>query len=408
MLVEDTKKYFDECNVALVDKFVPFFCSSIGCHLANMENKKREFYIRQGSVQDLRMHIFFVAPPGFSKTLMLKSFLGNSNERSSNYNYEDDEYDSFNSTIDLTDKSVLSRSPVGTAFEGVMNEASYVGTIKQDGNDVKIIKGAAFQHRYSILGVDEFSVLSDTMSLSYGKNLDKALLTTLDDGYVKKRLSLGSIQYTTQLTLWSGSQPMRFDLSSGIGRRFFFIYFIPTKKEEEMIKDMSRRENQKLPSEKILRKISDDIELMKANISKIKNISFDESVYDILDKFDVPHFEEELFRRLAIGYKLASTENIDKNLVISMDDELKSLFKKEANWRKEIKKGPEVSQVIRILEDRGIMRISDLKTKLTDFGLSYKQATKALSDLRNAGVIKKETDNTSNKPVNYVRLTDLA
>lgn len=399
MLIDSIKRYFNECNVALVDKFVPFYCSSIACHIANLENRRREFYIRQGKVQNLRLHIFFVAPPGFSKSLMLRGLLGDKQNK-----------DCDDVTQMGNDYSALSRTDINTAFEGLLTEASYVGSIKQQHNDKMIVKGAAWEHRNSILGVDEFSVLTDTMSLSYGKSLDKALLTSLDEGYLKKRLSMGKIQYITQLTLWSGSQPMRFDLSSGIGRRLLFIYFIPTQEDEKRIKSMSRKEDISLPGRWLLNQIADDVELMKANISKIRDIKFHDNVYEVLDKFNIPHFEENLFRRLALGYHLSKHEDIDEDLVVTMDDELKEMFEKEARWRKEIKKGPEVSQVIRILEDRGLIKLSTLKEKLTDFGLSYKQATRAIRELKNSGIIEsvKHNVDSTGKTKRFVKLSDIA
>lgn len=381
MLMDSVKKYFKETNVALVEKFVPYYCSSIACHLANLENKEREFFIRQGSVSDLRLHIFFVAPPGFSKSLILKKFLKGS-------------------------YSALGKSEIGVGFEGLMTEASYTGTVE----DGKKIKGAAWEHRKSILGVDEFSVLTDTMKMEYGKSLDKALLTSLDDGLLTKRLRGGKVTYETNLTLWCGSQPLRFDLSSGLGRRFFFIYFIPTKKEEAKIKTMNRKDNQSLPNPITLNQIAEDIELLRANISKIKSISISEDIYELLDELKIPHYEEVIYNRMAIGYTLASNYNINPHLTVPLTDKLEDMIIKEASWRSEIKKGPEISQVVNILEDRGVMQLTDLKDKLTNFGLSYKQATRALSELNSSGVIRISKDKSMGNRSNsrMVTLSDVA
>lgn len=366
--MDSVKKYFEETNVALVDKFVPFYCSSVACHLANLENKEREFYIRQGSVSDLRLHIFFVAPPGFSKSLILKKFLKGT-------------------------YSAMGKSNIEVGFEGLMTEASYTGTVE----DGKKIRGAAWDHRKSILGVDEFSVLTDTMKMEYGKSLDKALLTSLDDGLLTKRLRGGKVSYETNLSLWCGSQPLRFDLSSGLGRRFFFIYFIPTKKEEEKIKNMNRKDNQSLPNPATLNQIAEDVELLQANISKIESITISDEIYDLLDKLKTPHYEEVIYNRMSIGYTLATTHSVNTHLTIQLTDELEDMIRKEASWREEIKKGPEISQVVNILEDRGIMKLTNLKNKLTNFGLSYKQATRALSELNSSGVIRITKDSSSGK-----------
>lgn len=396
MLVEDAKKLFEESNIAVIDRFLPYFCSSIACHLLNLENKEREFYIKQGNVEDFRLHMFFVAPPGYSKSLMLRTLLGRGNKDENEVNDKEDDY-----SLKYTDKNVdedfsaLSRAEVETNFEQKMNESSYVGSIIQRGDTGVPKKGAAFQHRKSILGISEFSVLTDSMKSQHGRTLDKALLESLEDGCLMKRLRLGKISYITNLTLWSCSQPLRFDLSQGLGRRFFFIYFIPSKEDENKIRQMARRDDKSYPNTSTLDDIAEDIELIKANVSKIENITFSDKIYEVLDEFEPPHYEENLFRKLAIGYNLATRDHIQRDFMVCMNDELEELFRNEVRWRREIKKGPDVSQVMRILRDRGVMEVSDLKEKLTDFGLSFKQATKALRELKSADIIKQEKEETS-------------
>ncbi|MFW6121058.1 MAG: hypothetical protein ACOC80_09205, partial [Petrotogales bacterium] len=66
-------------------------------------------------------------------------------------------------------------------------------------------------------------------------------------------------------------------------------------------------------------------------------------------------------------------------------------------WRQAVKRGPEVSQVVQLLKDRGPMLISKLKDKLTDFGMSYKQATETIRELHRAGIVDIVTDKTKKR-----------
>lgn len=414
MLIEDGIKYFDESNIALGEKFVPYYCSSIACHLGNLENQKREFYIRQGERVNMRLHMFFVAPPGFSKSLFLRRILGNTKNRSSNNNMSNKNTGLGSEIRESNEKDyyhMLAKADIDTGFEGSMNEASYVGTVRENGGNYELVYGAAYEHKRSVLGIDEFSVLSDTMKQSYGKTLDEALLTSLESGYLKKRLRNGKLNYITHLTLWSNSQPMRFDISSGIGRRFFFIYFIPTKEEEQLIRSMARKDEDSYASDKTLEDISDDIEIMRANLSKLKSVSFDDELYNLFDKNNLVHFEENIFKKLAFGYFMADNVDMDRDVNVCYTGDMKKYIEKGIKWRKEIKKGPEVTQVIRILNDRGpIMNVVDIKEKLVDFGLNYKQATRAIRELISSGIVQKETRKSAKtgKEKTVIKLSEIA
>lgn len=353
--------------------------------------------------------MFFIAPPGFSKSLFLRRILGDSDEKEKNEQKYTGVGERIRSDNEKDKYYMLSKADVPTSMESAMNEASYVGTIREDGHNQEVVYGAAYEHRKSILGIDEFSVLSDTMQQSYGKTLDEALLTSLDSGYLKKRLRSGKINYITHLTLWSNSQPMRFDISSGIGRRFFFIYFIPTEDEEEKIKKAARKDEKSYPEQELLNDIGTDIEVIKTNLSKINSITIDDEIYDIFDSTIIPHHEENLFKRFAIGHFLATNADIDRDVNVTMENDMEKYLLEAIRWRNEIRRGPDVTQVLKILDDKGMMKVGDLKDKLTTFGLSYKQATKAIRELIRDNVIEKKTTTSPNgKNITRIKKTEIA
>jgi len=356
-------QYLKECKIALAERFAPFLIASTGCHILNLENQKREFYFERGRVANLRLHVFFCAPPGWTKTTMLQSFL-------------DGPY------------SILGGCPqIETGLEGSMTEAGFVGTIKVVNGEPVEQYGAAYEHRDAIVGIDEFAALTNAMKMEHSVNLDNAMCTGLDSGFMIKRLALGKLQYLTNLTLWTGSQPARFDLTSGLGRRFIFIWFIPTPEEAKMVKETRRKGRNVLPLVTTVHKIRNDVIRMTEDAKMVKRIEFDSSIYRTLDRLNVPHFEEQLYERLALGYTLASGIS-DKTLTVQMDTKLEKLFKLSSQWRLEIKKGAEVSQVFEIVKQMDMCSLTDVKNRLTDFGLTYSKSSTLLDVLRRQGRIE--------------------
>ena len=71
---------------------------------------------------------------------------------------------------------------------------------------------------------------------SFGHVLGHSVETALDSGMIRKRLAAGKIEYQTNFTLWTGVQPARYQLSSGLARRFLFLLFIPNFKDIQAFK----------------------------------------------------------------------------------------------------------------------------------------------------------------------------
>ncbi|MBU0792030.1 MAG: hypothetical protein KKC55_16400, partial [Gammaproteobacteria bacterium] len=217
MLMDTVLNYLKAREIVFSDRYMPYYVASAACHLCNIVNKEKQFYLESGAVPDLRLQIFLVSPPGYMKSFFLKILLDGPT-------------------------SVFGGSIINTAFQGSMTEAGFVGTVKFGADDEPTTHyGAAYEYSHHIVGIEEFNALTNAMKQEHSSNLDNALLTALDSGMLVKRLGPGEISYSTNVTLFSGSQPARFDLSSGLGRRFLFIYFIPSKEEKELIRAGRRR-----------------------------------------------------------------------------------------------------------------------------------------------------------------------
>jgi hypothetical protein len=350
--------------------------------MINLENQKREFALDGGRVANFRMHVFFVAPPGFMKTLVLMKML-------------DGPY------------SVFGTTDVKTGFEGAMTEAGYVGTIKGVEGEPVVIYGAAYEHQESILGIDEFAQLTNSMKMEHSINLDTAMLTSLDTGYLNKRLAMGKIRYVTQLTLWTGSQPSRFDLSSGLGRRLMFLFFIPTTEEEAKIRAARRAgKNVRAPAD-LLNNIRHDVTDIMTKLKHVTKIKYSREFYMVLDKLGIPHYEEDLYERLALGYTIA-THNFGTEIEVKMDERLKFLINTSNEWRNEIKRGSEFSQAVSVIKEMTNCPLSDVKKRLSNMGWTWQKSTDIINIMARQGIVSivKDKSGSGGRPKEIIIINE--
>jgi hypothetical protein len=119
----------------------------------------------------------------------------------------------------------------------------------------------------------------------------------------------GWVEYTTRYTMWAGTQPGRFELESGLDRRFFIIDIDMDSEKELAYKkaafkqaNMSNEERYEMNN-----KAMDIKDWFMQRQEAIMNkpplgLWFDESVEDWLISPDVRSHEMDLYRRLMIGY----------------------------------------------------------------------------------------------------------
>ena len=351
-------------KIAFVERLCRVYICSVGAHLINLENKQRKFYLVMGRIADLRVHIFFIAPSGVFKSEIL-------------YQLNDD------------DTGVISGTRMGTAFEGGMTAASFVGTVKlgKDG-EAEIETGAAWIHRRNIIGIEEFAEITNMMKQIYNVQMADALLTALDKGWVRKRLARSGekgIHYPTNLTLWTGSQPTRLDLGAGIGRRFYMQEFIPMRKEREII-SVKRREGRGVSTspQRVMR-IKNMLEQIIDKVQHIERISFTAQFDAFLQGFNLIHFEEELFERIGIGYNVMLGD-FDEELVIRLTPELREIIEQGVAERKSVKMGSDINQIIYTLQDfDGEMTISEMIYEMANFSIDGRAAYKLIMSARDSG-----------------------
>lgn len=357
-------------NTADYNKFPPFFIASAGAHYFNLINQGTRIWTEAGMTVNTRLHIIMVAPQGQSKSFWLKQFLEH-------------------------DNSMLKGTMIQTDFELRMSEAGYLGTIKfAENNQIIETQGLCQEEANSIVGIEEFSDLMKSVTAQdYNIGLENELLTTLDSGMAIKRLAAGKLEYRTNLTLWTATQPARYNLTSGLGRRFLFIFNIPTEESMQVLKRKRREASDVQVDESDMFEIKKTINsTFNEMTQKVHKIRFEPSFYNYLDRLNIVSYEEPLYERLALGYTIMKSEGFESELVIDADSTLKKMMKMEWGWRKKIKSGTEESMVWSLIESSQDLKHERCLEILMDFGMDIKDARKSLRTLEKRGLIDIKDD----------------
>ena len=289
------------------------------------------------------------------------------------------------------DAALLAQSKIPITMEGTMTGAGFVGTTKfEDGEQVRV-PGLAEECSTAIAGIEEFSAVTNMFKVHYAGELDVSLLGALDSGWCYKRLAAGPIKYQTYITLQTGCQPARYDLSSGMARRFLFLEFIPNRSDFYTLRSAQRKARGIGANITRTQLIWKELEkLATYGTKEIKEIWLDDKFYDLMDKWEVWHYDEILFERLLTGYNLMKG-NVQKGILkVDVDKEAERLLFGEVGFRKAIKRGSIFNQVFTILHDaNGILSELDLKEKLIDYGLDYTQSSEVINQMFHLRLIRR-------------------
>ncbi|RLE67016.1 MAG: hypothetical protein DRJ38_00150 [Thermoprotei archaeon] len=330
-------------------------------------NKRRYVWIRAGGVPDTRLHVLMVAPPGASKSFWLEQFIQG-------------------------DHAILRDSGIEVGYIQQTTAAGFVGTTRFVNGGRVYEPGLAEIYKNAILGVEEFSDLTNAFQTEHGRQLENALLTALDSGRVEKSLASGEIRYVTHVTLQCGVQPARYDMSGGLGRRFLFIVFIPSERDFETLKWARRAATGKRLNPLRVDRIRMGIRDIIRKLDKVQDVEIDERLYRFFDRktdqFRILHFEEELWERLAIGYTVMRGR-VDRVLRVTVDDELLRIIERAVADRRKVQRGAAYLQVFVALKDLGGEATPrELRDRLTWYSLDWSQSSPLIADLMRMGALE--------------------
>jgi hypothetical protein len=296
---------------------------------------------------------------------------------------------------------IFHATEISPGWEDRMTEARFSGTVYTDERgQVKQAYGAAYEYSNSILCVDEFHALASIMTQQHSTTLESALCTALDSGWVRKGLGRGKLEYQTGVTMWAGAQPMRYDLGQGTGRRFVFLEFIPSEKDEENIRKAMRNGKGVKPDTIRLEGIRNDIRNIYTKIHNVKDVYFDKNIDDYYDNIKLMPYEEHLFNVIALGYTIMA-KDFDGTINVDLDKNLRNLFDLENEWRTDIKKGPETSQIIVIMRDKMNKHNIDwvpkleIQSRMAQFGINFQKANELIYQLQKEGLAERKDRFTS-------------
>lgn len=367
--------YLEQNGIIKADIFSPFYVSSIGAHILHQHNIVNEILYLQGRLANFRVHIMFYAPPGFSKTLFIDLFL-------------------------REESSVLAKTIIKTEMMQNITSAGFTGTIRLQDGVPYIEPGlaqSAFEH---IVGIEEFDSIQQGMKAQYGANLDNDLLCALDRGYITKKLGSGpAIRFQTGLTMWAANQHARANLSSGLARRFIFIVYLPTKYDRDLIRDARRRSRTSELDMGRLWNIRESIDDIISRTDGIEKIQLDEeNIFALFDKYEIPHYEEELFERLLTGYTLMKGD-FDHHLFVELDEGATEMITHEVLWRQAVKYGNDEALLLSVIKELQHRHecdhadIRDMISEMHNYSYGADKTIKILASLREKKAVVAMLDN---------------
>jgi len=336
-----------------VEDKIPIFLCSVGGHIFNALNKcsrcdfdpdsplvdeendfviencplrhdNMPFYTPMSQLPDTRIHILMRGAKGSGKSVLILMFLAEGTGLV------------YNSNADLGQGM---RTMMGA---NSITEAGMFGSVDEEGD----IAGRPIAREMcgGFLGFEEFSSMSDASKKDHSLDMKNQLLTSLDNGRVQKAMRNGWVNYTTRYTVWAGTQPARFELDSGLDRRFFIIDIEMTPEKERQYKlaqhaqaNMGVEDRASLANLNI--QIKDWIRqrMHTAVANPPTGIIFDDDIMEWIDRPDVRSFEADLFRRMCIGYAMMQPNyRGGEPLIIKLDDTLTAILNQSLSMRRRV------------------------------------------------------------------------
>jgi len=321
--------HFNKRGIQFTDRYMPYFICSVGCHILNLWNKSphvgaRGFARLGGVVQDLRLHVLMIAPPGFSKSLYIESFL--------------------NPYTGIMPTSL-------SAMPSTCTHAGLVGAVDRRGT----MQGVFERDAHRIIGFDEFHALDVSGKQEHSTEMMDSLLRLLDSGRYSRPMRNGVLEYDTYSTLWGGVQQVRMGLESGIERRLLFIFFSPNKREREYVFDAWCDSHDIVFDIGGFEEIRNDIlDLYQDSLNNLRTVVLPDNFREIMKDITDGHNHAETVKRMMYGYTLMNGYAGDDELVVKVDNRLKDMMTRVIYFKSLMALDPMYAVVKGILEGNGM------------------------------------------------------
>ena len=351
-IFEEIEQFARESHYVDVDDKLGVFICSVGAHIFNALNKcsrcdfdpttvadpdedftidncplrhnNMPFYTPMMQLKDTRIHILLRGPKGSGKSILILLFLAEGTGFLHN------------------PQADLGQGMLTMMRQNSIAEAGMFGSVDEFGDIVG--RPLARENCGGFLGFEEFSSMSDASKKDHSLDMKNQLLTSLDTGRVQKALRSGWVQYLTRYSMWAATQPARFELDSGLDRRFFIIDIEMTPEKELLYKKAQQAQNN-MSSDDRLRLANQAIRIKTWFKSRMEravkeppiHVIWDDEIGDWLERPDVRSFESDLFRRICIGYHMMQpVYRGGQPLFITMDDRLRTLLNLSLEQRRRV------------------------------------------------------------------------
>lgn len=335
-----------------VEDKIPIFVCSIGAHIFNAINKcsrcdfdpknledeegfaipncplrhdNTPIYTPMSQLADTRIHILIRGDKGSGKSALIKMFLA----EGTGLLFNDDSFTEGKGFRTMTGPNSVT-------------ESGLFGSVQEDGT----IAGRPLARELcgGFLGFEEFSSLTDAMRKDHSVDMKNQLLTSTDNGRVMKALKQGWVRYNTRYTIWAGTQPGRFEMASGLDRRFFILDIDMSPKKEHTFKQAQSRqsamtnvERMDLAEQSMAIKEWIESRMFNAILDPPTGVCFSDEITEWIQQPAVRSFEADLFRRLALGYTMMKPDyEGGKILMVDMDSTLENMLNNSLKMRRNV------------------------------------------------------------------------
>jgi hypothetical protein len=380
MIWEKVLDYMKYCGIVKYELFGPMFLCSMGAHIGNFHNKgiseKNPFYTHMGTVPDMRIHLFLIAPPGYGKTIYIRFFT-------------DKRYGILREALSCINQQSLTCKGLIGGFD--REEVPMPG-------DAQIYADAIF-------GIDEFDHVVKAAAAEHSSDLENSLLDLLDSGQVRYRPGTRTpLEYDSYITMFAGTQPERFSLSSGLTRRMAFVDMCPDSCVTLRLSEAYDENMNVEPDMTTIRDIRKEIKWLWENF-KIQKVIIPPEYRIARNKLATDHLEKAYLDKFAIGYHIIRYWRGDPNLTLYMDSDLNKLMIQLREMKIMCLSGASEISVLKMMGDT-VWTLTELKkTMVRKLSIDYKKGSGILDSLMKRHSIHtwEATTEGAKKPTRYVQ-----
>lgn len=362
-------------------RYAPFYLAQVGAHVANLFNRGWEpehpaFYVRGGKIQDIRMHLMAVGPPGSGKTYWIEEFLE-------------------------PDWGYLSGTKIPTHFHNKITLKGLLGGYDGRGDR---IKGEFERYGAGMFGFEEWETIVKTGRQEHSLDMMDQLLPVLDSGRVRYRVGdKPTIEYQTWASIMAGTQSERFSIDSGMARRLTFINMAPDMGSWKRLSDVYDDATGIAPNAKKIGEIRAGFDKIVDNFN-VLGVEFNDKYKEYRNSLAPDHTIKAYLDRAAIGYHVVRNYRGQNTLNVTLDRPLQNMMLALLEMRWECLGGTSESVVLKLLAEKE-WTLTDLKGTLKYYSMTYEKATKLIDSMEKSNKITMERRKiaTSKKPVTFVR-----